>query len=241
MEGLSRALYIAKKDIKEYYMKPATMSWGIIFPASFALAFAIKSGGRLGELAPGLIALALFFGSTSMSAASIVFERKIGSFERLLLFPVSYTTIALGKTLSSFLFGVLSSAVTLAIILPLASASLLHPWLLLGYVLLSTFMFSSFGVLVSYLLKDPSQTMTVFNAIRFPMIFLSGIFVPLKEMPLIIRVISLALPLTYSVEAMRYSLRGAAYISPWVSLSVMIFLSIAFLLLTAYEIRRSIP
>ncbi len=123
----------SKKDIKEYYMKPATMSWGIIFPASFALAFAIKNGGRLGELAPGLIALALFFGSTSMSAASIVFERKIGSFERLLLFPVSYTTIALGKTLSSFLFGVLSSVVTLAIILPLASSHPpLHPWLLLA-------------------------------------------------------------------------------------------------------------
>ncbi|ASI98482.1 ABC transporter permease [Thermococcus celer] len=241
MEGLSRAIYIAKKDIKEYYMKPATMSWGIIFPASFALAFAIKNGGRLGELAPGLIALALFFGSTSMSAASIVFERKIGSFERLLLFPVSYTTIALGKTLSSFLFGVLSSVVTLAIILPLASSHPLHPWLLLAYVLLSTFTFSSFGVLVSYMLKDPTQTMTVFNAVRFPMIFLSGVFIPLERTPLIARALSLTLPLTYSVEAMHYSLTGKFYINPRISLSIMMLLSLAFLLLTAYEIKRSVP
>lgn len=61
-------------------MKPATMGWGIIFPATFAIAFAIKSGGRFEELAPGLISLALFFGSTSMSAASIMFERRIGLF-----------------------------------------------------------------------------------------------------------------------------------------------------------------
>jgi len=236
-----RSAYIARKDIKEYYLKPATMSWGIIFPASFALAFAIKNGGRLGELAPGLIALALFFGSTSMSAASIMFERKIGSFERLLLFPVSYTTIALGKTLSSFLFGVLSSIVTLAIILPLASASIIHPWFLLAYVLLSTFTFSAFGVLISYMLKDPSQTMTVFNAIRFPMIFLSGVFIPIEKTPLIARLVSLTLPLTYSVEGVRYSLTGTAYLNPWISLAVMAFLSVAFLLITSYEIKRSIP
>lgn len=75
-----------------------------------------------------------------------------------------------------------------------------------GYVLLSTFTFSSFGVLVSYMLKDPTQTMTVFNAVRFPMIFLSGgVFIPLERTPLIARALSLTLPLTYSVEAMHYS------------------------------------
>lgn len=241
MRDLGESFYIAKKDIKEYYMKPATMSWGVIFPAAFAIAFALKSGSRFEELVPGLIALALFFGSTSMSAASIMFERRIGSFERLLLFPVSYTIIALGKTLSSFFFGILSSIVTLAIVFSLAPVPLHHTYLLLGFTLLSTFMFSSFGVLISYMLKEPSQTMTIFNAIRFPMMFLSGIFIPLEKTPLILRIISLALPLTYSVEGMRYSLMGKAYINPWISLPTIIALSITFLLLTAYEIKQNIP
>ncbi len=93
------------------------------------------------------------------------------------------------------------------------------------------------------MLKDPTQTMTVFNAVRFPMIFLSGgVFIPLERTPLIARALSLTLPLTYSVEAMHYSLTGGKfYINPRISLSIMMLLSLAFLLLTAYEIKRSVP
>nr|WP_281058509.1 ABC transporter permease [Staphylothermus hellenicus] len=205
------------------------------------MAFALKTGSRFEELVPGLIALALFFGSTSMSAASIMFERRLGSFERFLLFPISYTIIALGKTLSSFFFGILSSIVTLVIVFSLAPVPIYSSFLLLCYTILSTFMFSAFGVAICYMLKEPSQTMTVFNAIRFPMMFLSGIFIPIEKTPLILQIISLILPLTYSVEGMRYSIMGKAYINPWISLPVTAFLSIVFLLLTAYEIKLSMP
>ena len=116
--NIVKAIYIAKKDIKEYYLKPPTISWGIIFPVVFTLVFLFKGGSKSIHLVPGLIALSLFFGSTSMAAASIVFERKIGSFERLLLFPISYVGIALGKTLSSFTFGMLSLATIIMVVIP---------------------------------------------------------------------------------------------------------------------------
>jgi ABC-2 type transport system permease protein len=112
MEDVRAAVYIALKDLREYYLKPGTVSWGLLFPFFFML----KRGGPTEWLAPGMIALALFFGSTSMSAMSIVFERRIESFERLLLFPISYTSIALGKTLSSFLLGIASLIPVLALV-----------------------------------------------------------------------------------------------------------------------------
>lgn len=34
---LEHAHYIAKKDLKEYYMKPGTISWGVLFPITFAI------------------------------------------------------------------------------------------------------------------------------------------------------------------------------------------------------------
>jgi ABC-2 type transport system permease protein len=98
MDEIAKSFYIGMKDLREYYMKPGSLSWGILFPFVFALAFMVRRGGLTYWLAPGMITLSLFFGATSMSAMSIVFERRMGSFERLLLYPigsVSYTHLTL--------------------------------------------------------------------------------------------------------------------------------------------------
>ena len=125
--------YIAKKDIREYYLKPPAVSWGILFPAAFTFTFIIRSRENMIDLIPGLITMALFFGSTSMSSASIVFERRIGAFERLLIYPASYIEIACGKVLSSFIFGLISSTATITLIIPLFKLKpASYPYLLLS-------------------------------------------------------------------------------------------------------------
>ena len=242
LDDIIKAFYIAKKDIKEYYLKPPTISWGIVFPVAFTLAFILKGGHHVKEIVPGLIALALFFGTTSMAAASIVFERKIGSFERLLLFPISYTGIALGKTLSSFIFGMVSLFATLAVVLPFILNVHAYSLLLIVVLILSALMFSAFGVFISFLIKDPTNTMIIFNSIRLPMIFLCGIFIPVSSLPLPLRLVAFLLPLTYSVEATRFAInRDYDAIPPMVSVLLMIIITILLILLTSLRIRRTIP
>ena len=242
IEDIAGSLYIAKKDLKEYYLKPGTVSWGLVFPIAFTLAFLMKRGELSLWLVPGMISLAIFFGATSMSAMSIVFERKTGSFERLLLFPISYTGIALGKSLSSFFFGLISSIPVIILSYMLIHAPPSYPILLILCIVMATFLSSTFGVLVSFSVKDPSQTMTVFNLVRFPMMFLSGIIIPLTMFPEPTRIVSLLLPLTYLAEAIRYSYTGAYdLIPPYISIPVSIILSLVFLVATSILIRKSIP
>ncbi len=82
-DDLRGMFYIALKDLKAYYFKPPNISWGILFPFAFILAFAIRNPGDLRALVPGLLALTILFGTSSMEAIVIVFERRIGSLERL--------------------------------------------------------------------------------------------------------------------------------------------------------------
>ncbi len=238
---LDKAYYIAKKDLKEYYMKPGTISWGLMFPLVFSLAFMLKHGASL-WLAPGMISLALFFGSTSMSAMSIVFERKIGSFERLLLFPVSYMGIALGKTLSSFILGIISMVPVLLLAGIMVNASPSNPLLLVVSIVVAAFTSSSFGVLVSFLVRDPSQTMTVFNLIRFPMMFLSDVIIPIPmEQPILVYLAYL-MPLTYINESIRYAYTGSYdLIPPIISLTLTFILGILFLCIASLVIKKSRP
>ncbi|MEB3755475.1 MAG: ABC transporter permease [Desulfurococcales archaeon] len=242
LDELIKSGYIAIKDFREYYLKPGSLSWGIIFPFVFALAFMTRRGGLTEWLAPGMISLALFFGSTSMSAMSIVFERRIGSFERLLLFPVGYNCISLGKSLSSFIMGILSVIPVLLltlIILPQPPAFIL---LLIITIIITTFASSTFGVLLSFMVKDPTQVMSVFNIVRFTMMFLSGIIIPITALPHYVIPISLALPLTYMTEALRYAYIGSYdLLPPEISITVSLILSILFLVGASEVIKRSKP
>lgn len=240
IDELEKAMYIALKDLQEYYMKPGSISWGILFPFVFALAFMFRHGGLTTWLVPGMISLALFFGATSMSGMSIVFERRIGSFERLLLFPASYIGIALGKSLSSFFLGLVSAVPIFLLAYFILHVIPAHAILLVLAIILASFASSSFGVLLSFIIKEPEQVMVILNLVRFPMMFLSDVIIPVSLMPHYLLSIVLIQPLTYMTEAIRYASIGSCdIVSPLVAYVVSFLIGLAFLLLAAYAIKRS--
>ena len=103
---------ILKKDVKNYYLKPPNISWGIIFPLSWTLMQLIRSPGEsILKLLPGLIAMSVLFGTTSMLAVTITFERSGRSFERLLLAPISLNLMVLAKISGTILFGIFNAFV----------------------------------------------------------------------------------------------------------------------------------
>src|SRR5690554_7696508 len=113
MNQLIGFLSILRKDMKTYYLKPPNISWGIIFPISWTLMFFAKSESTvdLREILPGVMALSILFGTTSMLSVTITFERKSRSFERLLLAPLSLNLLMLAKTTGAIIFGVLNAFV----------------------------------------------------------------------------------------------------------------------------------
>jgi len=89
-DDLRGLYYIALKDLRAYYLKPPNISWGILFPFAFVLAFIIRNPGDVRTLVPGLIGLTILFSTSSMEAIVITFERRIGSLERLFLSQFGY-------------------------------------------------------------------------------------------------------------------------------------------------------
>lgn len=53
----------------------------------------------------------LLFGTTSMLAVTVTFEKKNRSFERLLLAPISFEMLMLAKTSGAILFGMANAFV----------------------------------------------------------------------------------------------------------------------------------
>jgi ABC-2 type transport system permease protein len=209
---------IVLKDLRAYYFKPPNISWGILFPFAFVLAFVIRGGaargaagggmGDLEALVPGLLALTLLFGTTSMEAIVITFERRIGALERLLLAPLRLPALLAGKLLGGMLFGLATTVVVFLVALAVFGAGGIQWPLLVAGAVLSAAAFAALGILVSVAVKEVFEAQTLANAFRFPMMFLGGVFVPVSALPLPLQIVARALPLTYGVEVLHVALAG---------------------------------
>jgi len=175
-QELRRAWTIAKKDIRIYYFKAPVLIFGIIFPFFLFLAFALGRNISPVFLFPGIIGMTLFFTASSVGPIIMPWEARMRTLERLLSCPVSIQFILLGDILAGFIFGIIISLVPfLFAILGFGLAVHNLPLFILS-ILISSFCFSSLGILLSTPPSDnPSNIMMLSNLVRLPVIFISGI------------------------------------------------------------------
>jgi ABC-2 type transport system permease protein len=226
---IKRCYFIAKKDMSAYYLKPPLISWGLMLPIVFVFAFYFRNPMGIKEVVPGLIGLTLLFSCTSMAAIVITFEKRIGALERLLLAPLNFRTILLGKTLGSTLFGLMVTVFITLILIPLMGLSVKHFWASILIFVFSGLAFSLLGILISVGVKEVFEAMTMSNFFRFPMIFLCGVFFPVSAMPFPLPVLSYLLPLTYTVDGLKHSLLADKAMMP-LSLDLLILLAFVILI-----------
>jgi ABC-2 type transport system permease protein len=197
---------ILLKDMRAYYLKPPNISWGLIFPIAWTGMFFIKSGSGLESipsLLPGVITISVLFGTTSMLAVTITFEKKNRSFDRLLLAPISLNLLMLAKTTGAILFGSINAMVPIAIALFLTDLSAISWITVLPAIILLAVVSTFLGLFIAVSVSEVFEAQTFSNFFRFPMIFLCGLFFPIDFLPLVMRPLSYILPLTYGVDILR--------------------------------------
>jgi ABC-2 type transport system permease protein len=217
---------ILLKDMRTYYLKPPNISWGLIFPIAWTGMFFIKSGSGLESvlsLLPGVIAISILFGTTSMLAVTVTFEKKGRSFERLLLAPIPSGLLMLAKTGGAILFGMANAFVPVILALFLADLSRVAWTAVLPAVLMIAIASTFLGLFVAVSVSEVFEAQTFSNFFRFPMIFLCGLFFPIDSLPAFLRPLSYLLPLTYGVDI----LHGAIHEGNTMPLSLDFF-AIAF-------------
>jgi len=240
VDELRGVYFILLKDLRAYYFKPPNISWGILFPLVLALAFSLRNPAELADLAPGLIAMAAVFGTTSMEAIVITFERRTGAMERLLLAPISLNSILVGKVLGGAVFGLMISGAMTAISATVFGMRVAAPLGFSASLSLTLLALSALGALVAVSVREVFEAQTLSNYFRFPMIFLCGVFIPVEAMPQPLRAVSYLLPLTYSVDALRATTTGQSSLNGFMlDAAVLGLFLIVFLAAAKMMLKRS--
>lgn len=229
-EQFKRSFAIVKKNIHIYYSKGPVIIFGLITPFFLFLSFYVGRNMPAEALLPGLLGITAFFTATSVGPAIVPWEARAKTLERLISSPISIWTIFLGDVLSSFLFGVVVSIFPV-IVSWFIGAQIADPLLLGLGIVLATFCFASFSILLSaYPPTDtPASVMMMSSMIKFPLVFISGIFIPIKELPAWGRTVSSISPLTYFTDLARHSMQGHGYYPIELDLILLVAFAVVFL------------
>jgi len=231
---------ILLKDMRNYYLKPPNISWGIIFPFAWMLMFFLKSQTPVDvrTVLPGVMAMSILFGTTSMLAVTITFERRSRSFDRLLLSPISLTWLMLAKTLGAILFGIVNAFVPMLIAIFFTSVSNINWAILILSVIFIAITSTFLGLFIAVSVSEVFEAQTFSNFFRFPMVFLCGLFFPISQLPVFLRPLSYIVPLTYGADLLKTAINQNGHITLGISLLVLLFFSMILFLISKRNIQH---
>ncbi len=215
---------IMLKDMRAYYLKPPNISWGLLFPVAWTGMFFIKSGSGFESilaLLPGVIAISILFGTTSLLAVTVTFEKKTRSFERLLLAPIPSELLMLAKTSGAILFGIVNAFVPIILALLLTDLSQVAWLAVLPAVVMIAIASTFLGLFIAVSVSEVFEAQTFSNFFRFPMIFLCGLFFPIDSLPVFLRPLSYLFPLTYGADILHGAIHGQSILPLGLDFSII--------------------
>ncbi len=155
-------------------------------------------------VAPGIMAMTVMMSVMTGLPAAISQEKEVGTLDGMMVAPINRLSIIVGKTLAQTTRGLLQGTLILVLASLLFGINIQGSILLVfGLLLLGVFSFVGLGVVLTSFAKDQETAMMVMMTLMFPMMFLSGVFFPVQQMPWYMQDISKVLPLTYAADALR--------------------------------------
>jgi len=237
-DELAQAWNVAIKDVRVYYLTPPMLMFGLMMPFFMFFSFSIRREMAAAQGIVRLLALTTFFTASSAGPVIIPLERRMGTYDRLLAAPMSLVTLLLGKTLVGAFFAIVVSVVPLLVGLLGLHVTVANAGMLSIGIVLASLAFSAFGlVFASIPTRSVGNIMMPSTLVRWPLLFISGVFIPLEEMTPWARAFSYLSPLTYAQDLMNHAVLRAGLLNPWLDLAVLL-LAIGVFLVPAVLMHR---
>lgn len=183
-------------------------------------------------VAPGIIAMTLMMSVMTGLPHAISYERDVGTLDGMLMAPIHRLSIILGKVLAQTIRGLIQAAIIFILAVFLFGVTIQGNILLvISLIMLTVYSFVGLGILITSFSDREETAVMVMTTLMFPMMFMSGVFFPIQQMPEFMQIIAKFLPLTYATTALRKVMVLGADISS-VSLELAVLICFGTVLLT---------
>lgn len=191
-------------------------------------------------LVPGMVGMTMVM-SSMFAGMSVLWDRQFGFLKEIMVTPVSRVSIVLGRiaggATTSLIQGI--AILTISMLLGFQFSGAVGLLFAFAFMVLVSVSFIGLGLAIASKLKDMQGFGLIMNFIMFPLLFLSGAFYPLSNLPAVIGWIGYVNPLTFGIDGMRGSLIGASALPLMVDFVVLVAFCTATVLLGAYLFEKS--
>lgn len=213
----------------------------------FILIFGYSLGSRIREIEgfpyilyilPGLASMGTITNSYANSSTSLFMARMDYSLENMVAAPLSnfqlVASLVLGGLLRGLIVGILPLLVSLLMVnLPI------HSWFQIFLVLsLTSVFFSCLGIISALWSEGWDNIATFTNFVITPFVYLGGVFYSIHMLPSFWQKVSLANPIFYLVDAMRFAVLGVSDMPYALSLGLLAALALVSYLICVFLFRR---
>ena len=204
------------RQMKRYFRSRSRVLGAIGQPLLFLLALGYGlgsvykragAGNYLEFLVPGIIVQTLLF-SGVFWGIQILFDKRFGFLKELLVAPVTRLRILLGSALGGSTISLIQALLLFAIAIAIGFRP--YDWAMVPVAILImvwlSVILTCFGSGIASMVEDFQGFQAINNFLIFPLFFLSSALYPLTNAPPILRIAASLNPISYAVDALRYTL-----------------------------------
>jgi len=213
VEAVADGGVIVRRNLIKIYRVPEVLLFTLVSPIMFVLLFAYVFGsaielegtGYREFLIAGIFAQTVIFGST-WTGASLAEDMQKGVIDRFRSLPMSRAAMLVGRTASDVVINLISIVV-------MAGTGLLVGWrirtsvweAIAGFALLLFFAYAFSWIMawVGLLVPGPEVVNNASFIVIFPLTFIANTFVPLENLPSVLRVFAEWNPVSSVTQATR--------------------------------------
>ena len=199
----------------------STSLYFIVFGSAIGSRMAQIDGVSYGAyIVPGLVMLSVLTESISNASFGIYLPKFSGTIYEVLSAPVSAAEIVLGYVGAAATKSVLLGTLILATARLFVEFSIVHPWWMIAFLVLTSVTFSLFGFIIGVWADGFDKLQLVPILIVTPLAFLGGSFYSIGMLPPLWQKITLLNPVVYLVSGFRWSFYGVSDVGVAASLGM---------------------
>jgi ABC-2 type transport system permease protein len=233
---------MANSTLNRTYSMPSNYTLATIKPYNVQIKGIVPGEPNYFQfVAPGIMAMVVMMSLMTGLPHAISYEKDMGTLDGMLVAPINRLSIILGKVLAQTTRGMIQGFIILLLAVLLFGVVIYGNILLVIFLLLLTvFSFVGLGILITSFTENEETATMVMMTIMFPMMFLSGVFFPIQQMPWYMQDIAHCLPLTYATTALRkVMVLGAGVTAISTELMVLIGFGVVMLLIAVPMFKKA--
>jgi ABC-2 type transport system permease protein len=226
-----------RKEVRRFMRVPGqTLLSPVVTTILYFVVFGYSLGGRLREIegvpyarfiVPGLVTLGVVSNAYSNTASSLFVMKLQGTVVDILVSPLRDGEILAGFVAAAVLRGLVVGGITWAVAGFFGGYDLAHPLFALLLVALAAVSFAALGLVTAIWATSFEQVNFFPTFFITPLTFLGGVFYSVSALPPGLRRFTLANPIFYMIDGVRFGMLGISDAPPWVGVALLIGLAAA--------------